>query len=208
MFKRMIFILFIPLGTYLFPTTLHAQERHSTNRTKAFIEKLRPASSLTRAPREHPTRYDEQPGIDKCAQIKSRGIEEIKTSEAVTRLMLDEEEVVLFAFDSAALTDQAQAILDDLGEALSAKELGPYCLRIEGHTDEVGPAAYNRSLSEKRAAAVAHYLSRSFPIAEDRLLRAGYGESQPVATNTSEAGRQKNRRVQISNLGSGQPDIP
>jgi outer membrane protein OmpA-like peptidoglycan-associated protein len=111
---------------------------------------------------------------------------------------------ILFAFNSADLTPAATGDLDTLGRALSSSGLAPCCFRIEGHTDNVGTEEYNRDLSVRRARSVAGYLSRKFGIQETRLLVAGLGKSQPIADNSSEAGRQTNRRVQIVNLGYGQ----
>ena len=68
-------------------------------------------------------------------------------------------------------------------------------MRIEGHTDNVGAADYNQQLSERRAASVKAYLVEEFNIDPDRLQAKGFGESRPIATNETAAGRQKNRRV-------------
>jgi outer membrane protein OmpA-like peptidoglycan-associated protein len=67
---------------------------------------------------------------------------------------------------------------------------------IEGHTDSVGSDATNQVLSEKRAAAVRDYLV-SRGIATDRMTVTGLGETTPVATNDTAAGRQQNRRVEL-----------
>ena len=67
---------------------------------------------------------------------------------------------------------------------------------IAGHTDDRGPAAYNLNLSQQRADAVKNYLTEQ-GIAEDRLLTQGFGETQPIASNGTAAGRQQNRRVEI-----------
>jgi outer membrane protein OmpA-like peptidoglycan-associated protein len=69
-------------------------------------------------------------------------------------------------------------------------------IRIEGHTDDVGGPAYNQGLSERRAAAVMNRLIE-LGISKDRLTAQGFGMTRPVARNNSEAGRQKNRRVQF-----------
>ncbi len=100
---------------------------------------------------------------------------------------------ILFAFDRAVLRPGARAILAPLAAALSG-EGGP--IDIQGHTDAVGPAAYNQVLSERRAAAVAHFLT-AHGVKPERLRVHGYGEREPVADNTSDAGRARNRRVEI-----------
>ena len=70
-------------------------------------------------------------------------------------------------------------------------------LLIEGHTDNVGVAAANQSLSEKRAAAVRQSLVDSFGVAGDRLTTRGLGSTKPVAPNDTPEGRQNNRRVEL-----------
>ena len=66
---------------------------------------------------------------------------------------------------------------------------------IEGHTDSSGAAAYNQSLSEKRAASVRDYLVNQADVDAARLTSRGYGETRPIATNDTAEGRAQNRRV-------------
>jgi OOP family OmpA-OmpF porin len=72
-------------------------------------------------------------------------------------------------------------------------------LQLEGHTDSIGSDAYNMKLSKRRAESVKKYLVGIFGIKESRISTVAFGESQPVATNDTAEGRQKNRRV-IANL--------
>ena len=111
---------------------------------------------------------------------------------------------ILFAYDSSVLTPEASKGLDEIGKALSSADLSPCCFRIEGHTDNKGTDEYNLRLSEQRARSVTAYLARKFAINDDRMLVAGLGEEQPIAGNDTDQGRQKNRRVQIVNLGYGE----
>src|SRR3990172_1793691 len=69
---------------------------------------------------------------------------------------------------------------------------------IEGHTDRTGKKAYNQKLSEKRATSVKSYMTEKFGIEESRLTVRGYGDSKPIASNKTKAGRQKNRRVEAA----------
>jgi len=69
--------------------------------------------------------------------------------------------------------------------------------QIEGHTDDVGDDEYNLELSKKRANAVRTYLIENFDIEPGRLIAVGFGETQPIASNQTTEGRQKNRRVDI-----------
>jgi outer membrane protein OmpA-like peptidoglycan-associated protein len=70
-------------------------------------------------------------------------------------------------------------------------------LTIEGHTDNVGDAPSNQSLSERRAAAVKQYLVTMSHVDAARLTTKGYGATKPIAPNTTAEGRQENRRVEL-----------
>ncbi|MDW2144894.1 OmpA family protein, partial [Vibrio sp. 1833] len=69
-------------------------------------------------------------------------------------------------------------------------------VEITGYTDSSGPAAYNQKLSERRAQAVADYITGA-GIDADRLTVKGMGEENPVADNSTREGREKNRRVEV-----------
>jgi outer membrane protein OmpA-like peptidoglycan-associated protein len=111
---------------------------------------------------------------------------------------------VFFAVNSAELLPEATRNLEMLGRALSSDKLKHSCLRLEGHTDDTGSAAYNDRLSLLRAQAVVRFLTTRFGLEPERLLSVGYGERKPMADNRTETGRSKNRRVQVVNLGYGQ----
>ncbi len=108
-----------------------------------------------------------------------------------------------FEFDSAKLTAEARASADALGSALATPGLSSYCFLVEGHTDSLGSEAYNLTLSRRRAARVIAYLTEHHAIDGGRLISAGYGEARPLAENGDAVGRQRNRRVQVLNLGNG-----
>lgn len=101
---------------------------------------------------------------------------------------------VNFAFDKAALTLSAKALLDGVAHAL--KRHDDIRLTVQGHTDSRGADAYNLRLSEARAQAVRDYLIAA-GIDAGRMTAAGFGETQPVADNASEDGRELNRRVEL-----------
>jgi outer membrane protein OmpA-like peptidoglycan-associated protein len=109
---------------------------------------------------------------------------------------------VIFASGSAVLTPAAMEQLNPLGRALVSSDLAPFRFRIEGHTDTVGPAEENRLLSERRANAVRDYLVERFSISPARLVTEGLGESRLLVPTPDETPQQRNRRVQILNLGS------
>ena len=108
---------------------------------------------------------------------------------------------VQFAFGSADLTDEARAVLDELGTALTSDQLSPYRFRITGHTDAIGERTFNLGLSEQRARAVQSYLTANFGISQARLESVGLGESMLLEPGNPAA--DANRRVEIMNVGSG-----
>ncbi len=104
-----------------------------------------------------------------------------------------------FDFDRAALKAEGKSQLDGLVEKLTS--LNWSSMGVVGHTDSVGSASYNQGLSLRRAESVKNYLvTKGLPAA---LIQAsGQGESQPVADNSTAAGRAKNRRVEIEVVGT------
>jgi len=101
---------------------------------------------------------------------------------------------VLFEFDRSDLTPAARTELTALMPQLMAADV--VSIKVVGHTDSKGTDAYNQSLSERRAASVvAFVLSQGVPTS--KLSSEGRGESEPVDTNDTDAGRAKNRRVEI-----------
>ncbi len=102
---------------------------------------------------------------------------------------------VLFDFDSSELRSEGIAELDRIADLMH--EHPDTRIRIEGHTDSDGPESYNEDLSERRAQAVADYLANNRNISHDRMTVEGKGELEPIATNETSEGRQKNRRVEI-----------
>jgi outer membrane protein OmpA-like peptidoglycan-associated protein len=109
---------------------------------------------------------------------------------------------VLFASNSDRILPAYYADLAKLGQALTPILASGANLRIEGHTDSLGPDPYNERLSQKRAESVKRYLVEQFALPPERMLAEGYGESRPIETNDTPAGRSQNRRVQVVNLGT------
>ena len=102
---------------------------------------------------------------------------------------------ILFATGSDRIRPESTPTLKQIGDML--KTHATLKLAIEGHTDNVGDAASNKALSEKRAAAVKQYLVSTFGIDAARLTSAGLGDTKPAAPNTTPEGRQQNRRVEL-----------
>lgn len=105
------------------------------------------------------------------------------------------ENTVNFDFNSATLTSTAKANLDKLITVL--KNNPDTNINIYGYTDSVGSDSYNLTLSGKRADAVKAYLT-SKGVSSSRLFTQGMGEANPVASNDTDAGRAKNRRVEFA----------
>ncbi len=101
---------------------------------------------------------------------------------------------ITFATDSAAVQPQFQRTLDQIAGTLA--EYRETLVDVYGHTDSTGSDAYNQTLSERRAVSVADYLA-GHGVESQRFATRGYGESQPVASNDTDAGRAANRRVEI-----------
>lgn len=102
---------------------------------------------------------------------------------------------IYFATNSARLRPESTPTLEAIAAMLA--EHPSLRLTIEGHTDSDGEEAHNQTLSEQRAASVKAYLVEQHRIAADRLQTAGFGESRPVAENTTPEGKQQNRRVEL-----------
>ncbi len=109
---------------------------------------------------------------------------------------------VQFANGSAELTPEATRALDELGKALSSSDLAAYHFRIEGHTDTVGTKSYNKTLSERRAAAVAEYLASQFGVSQSRLVTVGVGSDHLLVPTPEQTAEPRNRRVQVVNIGA------
>jgi len=118
---------------------------------------------------------------------------EAEETEEEIRIQLASE--VLFDFDSYELKAEAESVLEKVLQVLG--EYSGNSILVEGHTDSEGTEAYNQTLSENRANSVKTWLVEAG--IESSLLQAvGYGESNPVASNETEEGRGKNRRVEIT----------
>jgi OOP family OmpA-OmpF porin len=104
----------------------------------------------------------------------------------------------LFDFDKSVVRPDGKKSIDEALAKLNGVDLE--MVIATGHTDSIGTDAYNQKLSERRAAAVKDYLvSKGIPAS--KVTTIGKGESQPVATNKTKEGRQKNRRVDIEFKG-------
>jgi outer membrane protein OmpA-like peptidoglycan-associated protein len=102
---------------------------------------------------------------------------------------------ILFPFDSASLKPEARDNLRELAQSL--RDNARTDVLIVGHTDSTGRDEYNQGLSQRRARAAADFLAGQ-GVDRGRLRTEGRGESEPIASNESEADRQRNRRVEVA----------
>tara|TARA_R110000751_G_scaffold10055_4_gene37387 strand:+ start:8632 stop:13500 length:4869 start_codon:yes stop_codon:yes gene_type:complete len=115
---------------------------------------------------------------------------------------------VEFETASDKIRDETYSALDEAAQALNTPGGEKYVFLIEGHTDSRGSDEVNMPLSNARANAVAGYLKEQHGLPASRLRTVGYGPRQPIATNETDAGRQRNRRVEIRPFGNvADPEI-
>lgn len=106
------------------------------------------------------------------------------------------DETILFGSDQSAIQPQAAQKLEQVAASLGQRFEGGQ-VRVYGYTDAQGSASYNRELAEQRAAAVQDWLVRNGAVPQGNISLHPVGESRPVASNETAAGRQQNRRVEI-----------
>ncbi|MDP3785719.1 MAG: OmpA family protein [Undibacterium sp.] len=123
----------------------------------------------------------------------------VKSAPVVTSEKVTFAADAFFDFDKSVLKSEAKVKLDDMASKL--KDVNLEVIVAVGHTDSVGPDAYNQKLSVRRSDAVkAYIISRG--IDAKRVFSEGKGEKQPVADNKTKEGRAKNRRVEIEVVGT------
>ncbi len=131
------------------------------------------------------------------------------TDVEVTRqgddLLLNIPSGINFAYNSANVQPQFRATLDKVAGVLA--DYRETYVDVYGHTDSTGSDTYNQDLSERRARSVADYLS-SHGVQDARIASRGFGETQPIASNETEAGRAENRRVEIKIVPISKNDLP
>jgi OOP family OmpA-OmpF porin len=103
---------------------------------------------------------------------------------------------VEFDFNKSTIKKGYYKDIDDLAKVM--KDYPDLNVVIEGHTDSVGTAAYNKKLSQRRAEAVKKYMVEEAGINANRITAKGFGFDRPIASNDTDEGRQKNRRVEAA----------
>ncbi len=129
------------------------------------------------------------------------GVEVVRRGD---ELVLDMPSGITFDFDSSTVRPEFRETLNQVADTLRRYE--QTYVDVYGHTDSVGSDAYNQTLSERRASAVAGYLT-SRGVQSARLATRGFGESEPIASNETEEGRAENRRVEIKLVPITEDDV-
>jgi outer membrane protein OmpA-like peptidoglycan-associated protein len=125
-------------------------------------------------------------------RYRLRGLQAIVDSVIVPRAGA----LINFDFDSDKIRPESYPLLDEFGKAFKFGLAGGVFM-VAGHTDGTGSVVYNQGLSERRAQAVATYLTAHHGISSTQLMMKGYGEAKPIASNESESGQALNRRVEF-----------
>ena len=125
-------------------------------------------------------------------ELEGTGVGVYRDGDNITLLMPGN---VTFATNSSDLSPAFFDVLTSVSKVLD--EFDKTVVEVAGHTDSTGSESYNQALSERRATSVANYLS-THDVNSQRLIAIGLGESMPVADNATSAGRQQNRRVELT----------
>ncbi len=139
------------------------------------------------------TKDDDHDGVNNCLDQCAGTIAGSKVDVHGCPISL-EIKGVQFKYDSAELTSNAKLILDGVAASLIRYPL-KNDLDVQGHTSSEGSDNYNLRLSQKRSQSVANYLKHQG--VNNKLTAHGYGESQPISDNNTEAGKSRNRRVEL-----------
>lgn len=133
--------------------------------------------------------------MDKQAEELQRELANAKVERVGEGIKITFDSGLLFATNSDQLSYTSQANITDLAKTLNKyKDTN---VIVEGHTDARGTAAYNQNLSERRANSVYQQISAN-GVNANRITTQGFGESMPVANNTTVSGMQQNRRVEVA----------
>lgn len=173
------------------------KERADAEAARLAAETARQQAEAARLAAEQQARATAEAAEKEKAELRERlrvQLNEVLETRETARGLIVNISDVLFDFDSAMLRPGARERLARVaGILLSTPGLN---INVEGHTDSVGTDGYNQRLSESRAASVRDYLVRQ-GISQGAVGTAGFGESQPVVSNATAAGRQQNRRVEL-----------
>jgi outer membrane protein OmpA-like peptidoglycan-associated protein len=151
---------------------------------------------------------------DKDACPREKGVADADPAKngCPSMVRVTEKEIVIlqqvqFRTGSDAILPQSDELLGQVADVLREHaEISK--IEVQGHTDNRGGAAYNRNLSQRRAASVVKWLTTKGQLEAARFVPKGYGLDQPIAENDTEEGRQRNRRVQFTILETSSATAP
>ncbi|WP_226468354.1 OmpA family protein [Luteimonas panaciterrae] len=136
--------------------------------------------------------YQDRQEAELRRKMAGTGVDVVRQGDNITLNMPGN---ITFGFDKSDIQPQFYPVLDNVASTL--QQYNQTVIEVAGHTDNVGTDAYNQQLSQRRADAVAGYLS-SRGILRDRMITVGAGKTRPIADNSTDAGRAANRRVEIT----------
>ena len=125
-------------------------------------------------------------------KLEGTGVRVVRNGDQIELIMPGN---ITFDTDQASIKSSFTGVLESVGLVL--KEFDKTVIQIDGHTDSTGGDSYNQMLSERRASSVRDFLLNQ-GIAPARTRATGYGERYPVASNETAAGREQNRRVELT----------
>jgi len=135
-------------------------------------------------------------GARQAADAAAQGVDRLgRTVEALNRFQMTKSETVLFAVNKDVLTPEAKQQLDEV--ATQVNGMDRFVIEVQGFTDKTGGAEYNAALSERRAEAVARYLTTEHKIPVRSISMLGEGYAAPIADDKTRDGRKQNRRVEV-----------
>jgi outer membrane protein OmpA-like peptidoglycan-associated protein len=137
--------------------------------------------------------------MDKQAKEIAAKIPNAKVERVGEGVLVTFDSGLLFAFNSDVIEGNARSNLDNL--ASSVRQYPDTELLIVGHTDSIGSATYNQSLSQRRSQSASAYLAGQ-GVTSQRIRTEGRGETEPIADNGNVAGRDQNRRVEVAIFAS------
>jgi outer membrane protein OmpA-like peptidoglycan-associated protein len=173
--------------------------------TNDIVNSLQPKAKFRSFDPNHAAKEKEQRDlVNRLQNAKTRQIT-VEERQEITHVV-EENDLpaidleVFFNFDSAEITPEALPILKKLGAALSDEKLKGSVFLVAGHTDAKGSDAYNLTLSDQRAKAVAGFLAENFHIDPKQLVAVGFGEEK--LKNPENPLAAENRRVQVVNMAN------
>ena len=133
--------------------------------------------------------------MDKQAEEIRQDLKGAKVERVGEGILITFDSGLLFDYNSSSLKSATRENLTELARVLNKYDDTE--ILIQGHTDNKGSEEYNLELSNRRAQSVNNYLVRQ-SVSYTRLVTMGLGESEPIASNNTDAGRQENRRVEVA----------